>query len=1314
MKVILRYLLTAGLFFMIGFSYMYHVPKFKTWLIVKIEELSTKHLPIRILAGSVEASFYPPGISVKNIRALPKGDLAKKLAPVRIKSISLMLRPQSLLSGDFRVSEIILDKPEVTLILDKNESKSVTEGQALPSLKELLSVPIQKIEMTNALLQLKSQNAEILTRAEDLFLSLDNRNDSIFVTLQAPQLLIKRSKSNTAKVSLETSFLLNEEEISVRGIKVKEEDSFLIGSGFLKGQIGSLKFKEISFKTRAHLELAPTLETLKSISKEMTLPEITGSLDIETLVTQTSETETIKINSNIQTQNIFVNQFHIDQVNGDVSLENNTLTSQELVIKNAAGRVSLKNLSFQLAKQNEFSAIVGLDNMELSQLLVQLSVGRTPLRLLMNSAIPCQGHLLPEFNVSCTGKLHGHDFSVWNDETKVTLVALENFSIDGFVTADTNAVTTKAKIMIGDSSGEATADINYKTGFDIKYSTNELNFKNIKNLANLKLEGRSAIQGSTQGDSQSAKFAFKMKSNDVWFEDYGLGNATADVNYLSGNLHFKNIQGVFNTTRYIANVSVDLNKNRIKADGRLGFAEARDLQQVFSRKVSLPFEIFGQTSARLSAEGPFELSQLTYELDSTVLRGSVGPEIFDEVRFHVTSQKGFVKTQNVYLKKGLGSASMSGDAKPDGNINTVIKGKNFRLEDLSVFNKNESSVQGSVNFEMALNGHVLGPDARMKGQVTDTLIGREPIPDSNFEFQFNRANFSGQTSFLDDRLSLNFDIPFDLDKPFKFQAKAEKWDFTPLFGLISKDASIREFETELTTQINLSSPKGGFWASTGQANINTLKIRRGNLELYNPSPLKIQFDDGRMNIKNFLIQGDNTFLKVAAENSTQSDFNVSVNGKIEMSLVSFLAPFISDLRGILSVAGQLDGNAASPRVIGSAFIEKGHAKLREVPHPFENVKADILFNQQRVVINSLTSTFAGGSAFAEGHIEIKALKQTPVNIRGRFDKVNLQIPKDFSTQGSGDFKLTGEWFPFLLSGTYNMTGGEITRTFGDEALQTNVVKRSSFLPEILLEKGFSPLKLDLQTYFPQGLMVKNNLVETEARGSLRITGSPEDPIMLGEITTPAGGKLMFRDVPFEITNSSIKFNNPTKNNASLYASASTRIKDYDINLIVQGTQENYQIILRSTPNLAEQEIISLLALGYTTEQLENVQSDEQIDQQSYEIGSALLSNNPFGNEIRNKYGVNVRFGSAVDDANNVSPKVIISKQWSPRINTSASRTIGNSVTQDVKLEYQLNRNVSVIGSWLGKEYSEENETSESQSKNTDIFGLDLQYKVEFK
>jgi translocation and assembly module TamB len=172
-------------------------------------------------------------------------------------------------------------------------------------------------------------------------------------------------------------------------------------------------------------------------------------------------------------------------------------------------------------------------------------------------------------------------------------------------------------------------------------------------------------------------------------------------------------------------------------------------------------------------------------------------------------------------------------------------------------------------------------------------------------------------------------------------------------------------------------------------------------------------------------------------------------------------------------------------------------------------------------------------------------------------------------------------------------------------------------------------------------------------------------------------------------------------------------------MLLQGKIDKYTLNFTSNPPRSEKDIVSLLALGVTTESYQNNPVGEQeLAKQSYEVGASILTKNKFGRDLQDKTGLEFKVSSSIDQRNNSpSPKITISKQWTPKVETSASRTFGELTTQDLKVEYQLNHNVSLIGSWEGREGSTATTTTTTTAedkKTTDILGIDIEYKLEFK
>jgi hypothetical protein len=99
-----------------------------------------------------------------------------------------------------------------------------------------------------------------------------------------------------------------------------------------------------------------------------------------------------------------------------------------------------------------------------------------------------------------------------------------------------------------------------------------------------------------------------------------------------------------------------------------------------------------------------------------------------------------------------------------------------------------------------------------------------------------------------------------------------------------------------------------------------------------------------------------------------------------------------------------------------------------------------------------------------------------------------------------------------------------------------------------------------------------------------------------------------------------------------------------------------------------------------------------------------------GKKVKESLGVDIKLSSTQTTDNATSPKVTISKQWTPKFSTTGSSTIEASPNNNVKAEYKINKSISAVGSWDGRETL--HDTMKDTSKN--VFGLDLQFVKPFK
>ncbi|NJL24704.1 MAG: hypothetical protein HC902_05735, partial [Calothrix sp. SM1_5_4] len=481
-------------------------------------------------------------------------------------------------------------------------------------------------------------------------------------------------------------------------------------------------------------------------------------------------------------------------------------------------------------------------------------------------------------------------------------------------------------------------------------------------------------------------------------------------------------------------------------------------------------------------------------------------------------------------------------------------------------------------------------------------------------------------------------------------------------------------------------PKGGFWASSGQVLIDEFVLRKGAKSMSSRKPMYLNLRNGEVNSNNFLISSGDSYVKLDVAGLTRDRLNASLNGKLDLSLLGLFTPFITDLRGNMSLSMDLTGTATKPALSGSAYIEKGYAKFADFIHPFSNVRADVLFNDNQILLNSVRADLAGGKLTGDGKITFTE-KNRPIDIRGGFNDVRLNIPEGFRTRGSGSVTITGSDFPYTMDIGYLVTGGEVVYEIGEKDNNTSSVKASAYLPRFLYQEAFHPFTFNVDVSLKNPVTVNNALANAQVIGAVKASGTPDRLLLTGTLSPLPGGKVFFHETPFEITSAFIEYTGSPPNQPKIYLTANSLVSEitqddqarasehqYEVNLLVQGRGPEPQILLSSQPPLSQREIVSLLTLGMTTAGTTDEKkgsSEFQAANTSTALGAAILQK-ASGKRLKESLGLDLKVTSSQPTPENAStPKVTLSKQWTPKFGASASSTLRANPTNNVKLEYKI-------------------------------------------
>lgn len=1305
-------------------SKVFFEPRLERWALAELQSYAHQNLPVEITAQKLSIYFFKPAAQLSGIEITPKPELSETLSPITVQSVRVTLSLFDLLVGKLKLSALVIDSLKGQLNIDPL-MKSQGPPPEIPVdmiFQYAEKIPLQRLFVQNIDLKVVSKKLKMSVDIHRGGILASNMAKNITAKIDISNLQLKTPELGDIAGGFDAHLYLNRQSLKIIQMGVRLDTSEVVARGELTN------FKDVLIKptgvidVSANVKISDIYHEIKRARPDLKIPAFDGELSTDIQV-RFNGLNDLTATAELKTQKVVISNFQLGDAKIEGKLAQNTISFSEIKVNHPAGTATLNNSKISLDRNFDFQSVVKVESLDMQKLFVSMDLKDIPTGAIIRGTLPCKGHIFEEFSVTCSDAALSAE-KLWvrseNKPQASAILELDKMTAQGAVTATLDQVSYEANLTVGTSEnpsvGSSQGVIKYDEGFKIDYKSPQVDFKDVKNLANLKFLGTLGLEGSTQGDSNAATFKMKLNARNFTFEDFYLGNVIGDLSYLKGHLLFQNLVGALNLTQYLGNVDVDLDHSRIGGELSLPTTDLSDIAKIFENLYRFPLSLSGKGAAKAKFDGPFSFWKMSYNLESQFKDLSIGTENFDSLQFNVTSDGQRIIPQKVVLQKNASTVAVGGQISSDQDMALLADGKGWKLEESNLLTQINSTIVGNLNFSSELKGKILSPQISVRGAVTDTVLEDQDIPNSNFIFKIDRQNLGGQVSLFGDKVQGEFQIPFSKGStPLTIHMNTKEWNYSTLLAIIGGANLANEYESSLTSTIDLRSENGDIFKSTGKVQISQLYLKRGALNFRNRRNIDITTDNGRVSIKNFELDGPGSNVQVKGNSFTAENLDLDVNANFDLRLMQIFLPFLEDLGGPVRLSTSISGKVLKPEILGSASLNNAFLKLKGFPHPIERIQGDIVFSHTKILLNSLKAHMANGLITGDGSVIIGGVRDLPTSLRLHLENVSLNVPENVRTTGNADLMISGNWFPFTLSGTYLVLGGLVEKEFTEDSEGIAGVRQSIYLPKVLKESRFEPILLDLQINLERSLPVKNSLIDGSVTGDIQVKGTPTSPILGGRITTEKKSKLLFKDKIFEVTNGVVQFNDPNEINPDLFVTATSRVNEYDITLLAQGSAKAPNIRLTSIPPLAEQDIISLIALGVTSSTLDqNVQSKNQAEQTGFEIGAATLAK-PLSKQLKNTLGLNLQFSSQFDSTRNISvPKVTVSRSLSEKLKASGSRAVGDDPTYDIKLEYQLNSNITAVGSYENRGSQDNTSLQGAPRESLSIFGLDLEFKREFK
>ncbi|MGE5894865.1 MAG: translocation/assembly module TamB domain-containing protein, partial [bacterium] len=417
---------------------------------------------------------------------------------------------------------------------------------------------------------------------------------------------------------------------------------------------------------------------------------------------------------------------------------------------------------------------------------------------------------------------------------------------------------------------------------------------------------------------------------------------------------------------------------------------------------------------------------------------------------------------------------------------------------------------------------------------------------------------------------------------------------------------------------------------------------------------------------------------------------------------TFLAPLKRLFKSIEAIKGKgsfvlsIRGQWETPLINGGITFQDASLGIKDFPYRMYDLKSYLYIDDNRFVIEDLSGKIGGGDMSLRGYGYVKGFTVDKFYLDTELHDVTFKFTRGFMTTLSGNLVYRGDQGKYTLVGQAAILQARYTERidWGAQILKSRVQEK----PKGTLTP-FQQTELNIKVDGDKNIVIDNNIARTSLKLDLLLRGTVAKPILFGRIETEKGS-VYFRKNKFDIIHASADFIDQEKINPYYDISALTVVKGYNIRITLEGQLERFNLALLSDPPLDQTDILSLLTVGEVgSGKKKGIEGEMGTSEATSFITSAYQ--NAVEERLTSITGFD-RFEVEPyiqDKTGSISPKFTVAKRLiGDKLYLTYSSTVGTDQADVIKVEYQLDKNTSLVGF----------------QESTGSLGGDIKFRFEFR
>lgn len=810
------------------------------------------------------------------------------------------------------------------------------------------------------------------------------------------------------------------------------------------------------------------------------------------------------------------------------------------------------------------------------------------------------------------------------------------------------------------------------------------------------LSGNAQWDGKLTGPDGRPTFTGHVRGSNVRYENVALDSLDGDVIYSADGLNLS--RGSFLFGRMSAQIegALDLSDwsfapdDEWTADVNFDKAPVDALQRLLDSSYPVKGILSGQfhgrgTRATPSVTGLFDLAEgEVYGVGLNRLRGQLSLSS-DEIRISDAELRVFPPGKET----GRGAGIITGSAGyrfPDQSISLDLVGASLPLEKIEKLQTARLPVGGGITFRLKASGPLSAPQADGTLRVVDLRVGKDII--GSFEGTLNadgsRAKLDLSSAMTTGGISGELTLGLADPYPLHGKISIKNIDLNP-FLMTAMHLSQFNGQGVADGDINIAGDVKKPDTLVVDANFSRLALTYARVQLENAGPIRMRASSDSFELDQAAFRGANTNIAVSGSVRfpNRGALNLKLNGGLDLRLLSGYFPSL-DANGPAQINAALEGTFDRPRITGKVHIEKASARVADFPTGMSNITGDLVFDATRLFFDNLTAESGGGTLHLTGSVNYIE-KPLRYDLTMRTDQVRVRYPEGMSWLAGGSLRLTGTMSSGVLSG--RVVVDRVTMAQGLDVVGVLVASKESISGPATSSAYLRNLQFDVEALSGPDARMEWPGAQLQAEASLRVRGTWEHPILLGHIRI-LSGDMSFHGDRYRVTRGDMNFSNPFRLDPELNIEATTTIQQYEITLNFSGPASKLTLAYRSDPPLPASDIITLLALGQTQSEAAMRAGVSATGQNASTGASAILSeavSSQLGGRLERLFGI-TRFRvdpglaevGSTGSSQNAAARVTVEQQVTRNLTITYVSNVGSTQQQVIQVEYNLNRNVSVV------------------------------------